>query len=336
MKKNKGSIVIFVVVAGLFFVAFLMNVLVLSASKSRSQTQATKQMEKIYNSGNQAQVYQSLMGGNTVPIYSYKQLEKMCTGELYPIPEENGKIYNFASNATYVLKDDLEFDYSGIWQAPSFAEGGKLDENGHTIKIKNTLTSQYYYVNVPEYVIFDADGGTVPIASKAVSYGEAYGELPTPVKDGYTFLGWNGKNLFNRNIINENHYATNTGEIKSFSSSSSPWDCSDYIKVEGGKTYTFNPNTTAGNGSPRHVIYDEDKNYIDDVDSGLATITMPENARYLVTSFRSENSPSNPASDIQLEEGEYATEYEPYFITSSTIVTQTRNHTLKAIWEEAE
>lgn len=38
-------------------------------------------------------------------------------------------------------------------------------------------------------------------------------------------------------------------------------------------------------------------------------------------------------TNIQLEEGNKATEYEPYYVTKNTKVTQTGNHTLKAIWE---
>ena len=38
-------------------------------------------------------------------------------------------------------------------------------------------------------------------------------------------------------------------------------------------------------------------------------------------------------SNIMLEEGDTFTEYEPYYITSSTKVVQDKNHTLKAIWE---
>ena len=37
---------------------------------------------------------------------------------------------------------------------------------------------------------------------------------------------------------------------------------------------------------------------------------------------------------IQLEKGTEATDYEPYYITSDTIVTQEGEHTLTAIWEE--
>ena len=39
-------------------------------------------------------------------------------------------------------------------------------------------------------VTFDADGGTVTPASKTAEPGKLYGELPTPTKEGCTFLGW--------------------------------------------------------------------------------------------------------------------------------------------------
>ena len=45
-------------------------------------------------------------------------------------------------------------------------------------------------------VTFDADGGVVPVSTKNVIVGNNYGYLPTPTKEGYTFLGWNGKNKF--------------------------------------------------------------------------------------------------------------------------------------------
>ena len=49
-------------------------------------------------------------------------------------------------------------------------------------------------------VTFDANGGTIPTgfnwtgsgntATKRVIYEQTYGELPTPIREGYTFLGW--------------------------------------------------------------------------------------------------------------------------------------------------
>lgn len=39
-------------------------------------------------------------------------------------------------------------------------------------------------------VTFNPNGGTTPTASKSVSYGSTYGNLPSPTRTGYTFLGW--------------------------------------------------------------------------------------------------------------------------------------------------
>ena len=39
-------------------------------------------------------------------------------------------------------------------------------------------------------VTFNANGGTTPTASKTVAYGQAYGTLPTPMRQSYAFLGW--------------------------------------------------------------------------------------------------------------------------------------------------
>lgn len=39
-------------------------------------------------------------------------------------------------------------------------------------------------------VTFDPNGGTSNTRKKIVYEGEEYGDLPTPTRDGYTFLGW--------------------------------------------------------------------------------------------------------------------------------------------------
>ena len=37
---------------------------------------------------------------------------------------------------------------------------------------------------------FDPNEGETPTASKTVTFGETYGELPVPTRDGWKFLGW--------------------------------------------------------------------------------------------------------------------------------------------------
>ena len=39
-------------------------------------------------------------------------------------------------------------------------------------------------------VTFNANGGSTPTASKQVTYDSEYGDLPTPTRTGYTFVGW--------------------------------------------------------------------------------------------------------------------------------------------------
>ena len=52
----------------------------------------------------------------------------------------------------------------------------------------DTLTANY---TVNDYTLtYNANGGSVATASKSVAYGSAYGTLPEPTREGYTFLGW--------------------------------------------------------------------------------------------------------------------------------------------------
>lgn len=58
-------------------------------------------------------------------------------------------------------------------------------------------------------ISFDANGGTVDVSSKTIVYDSYYGELPVPVKDGYTFGGWSAKGMINSYY--ETSYITLTG-----------------------------------------------------------------------------------------------------------------------------
>ena len=213
-------------------------------------------------------------------------------------------------------------------------------------------------------VTFDANGGNVEYESKKVKYGENYGKLPIPTKEGYTFIGWNGKNMFN--------YATNKywtlgtikdtidgsdGYIRNINyGQSNIWPIfyeeadKKYIKFENNKIYTlsfdiwsdietlFNNRTFFVNNS---TITTHNLSNITTKKQRLkATITYIENTNhsgggglihiYPTTSFDNNFYISN----ILVEEGTTATEYEPYYITMDTKVVQKRNHTLTAVWKE--
>ena len=48
----------------------------------------------------------------------------------------------------------------------------------------------FYLYEQRQQVLFDPNGGTVTPTSKDITKGSAYGELPTPIRDGYVFAGW--------------------------------------------------------------------------------------------------------------------------------------------------
>ena len=181
----------------------------------------------------------------------------------------------------------------------------------------------------PYYTVtFDANGGTLSVNTKQVLYNEPYGELPTPTREGYTFMGWNGKNLFENTNTITGYYIDSSGQQQP-QPQSWPWSYSNYIEIKQNTNYSFSVDTTAG-ADAKHCFYDENQNFISCINSGSQTFTTPANAKYAKFSFRS------TTTEIMLNEGDTATPYEPYYITSTTTVVQRNDHTLKAIWEPNE
>jgi len=55
-------------------------------------------------------------------------------------------------------------------------------QEAHTLYARWTVNSYT--------VTFDANGGTTSTASRTLTYGSTYGELPTPTRTDYIFEGW--------------------------------------------------------------------------------------------------------------------------------------------------
>lgn len=56
---------------------------------------------------------------------------------------------------------------------------------------KDGVVTLYAQWKVNSYTLtYDANGGTVSTSSKTLQYGDAFGTLPTPKRDGHRFLGW--------------------------------------------------------------------------------------------------------------------------------------------------
>ena len=189
----------------------------------------------------------------------------------------------------------------------------------------------------PQYTItYDLDGGTVSTPNPTTyTKGSSSITLNNPTKSGYTFKGWSGgKNLFNINDVVDEYYLDSNGVPDP---DTPQWSYSNYIEIQGGKTYTFNPNSSNG-GAAYHIIYDAEKNFLNSFPSGPRTITMPQNAKFIRVSYRKYSySIYEGSTNIQLEEGTTSTSYEPYINEQTTVTIpsgSTGNRTYKAIWEE--
>lgn len=97
-------------------------------------------------------------------------------------------------------------------------------------------------------VTFDPGQGTTPTASKTVTYDSTYGELPTPVRSGYAFVGWfteGGTEI----------KATDTVAITADTTLYAHWEAMSILHVaEGGETKTVTNIQTVEGGSVKKVI----------------------------------------------------------------------------------
>ena len=92
-------------------------------------------------------------------------------------------------------------------------------------------------------VTFDANGGTVGMESKQLSYGLTYGTMPTPSYAGYTFEGWYTQNTGGV-LVTMGSPVTDTGDHVLYAH----WSACQY-------TVTFNPNGGSVSQESKTVVY---------------------------------------------------------------------------------
>ena len=223
----------------------------------------------------------------------------------------------------------------------------------------DTLNTNRLYAQftVNDYTVTaDADGGTIPTtsgwtlgsgnttATKTVTYDSPYGTLPTPTKPGYTFLGWNGKNLFNEEAwlmaisgatYTNNHYVFSNYDIYS---KYDKYGSLPSISFKSNTRYTYSWYGYLSGGSirPEFNYTDESHDYLlfNLTAEGVKSITSSATkslAQNMKISYGSAG--TSYITHVQLEEGTTATAFEPYYVLSTTNVTQTKDHTLTAKWQ---
>jgi len=115
------------------------------------------------------------------------------------------------------------------------------------------------------------------------------GSVATPyVPYGHVGLEAQGRNLLDGVTIITDTYLNPSG----YQISDADWMCTDYIPIEGGATYTFEPNSTAG-GAAKGIWYSGTslESKISSFESGPYTGEAPANAKYVRLSLK-KDSPS--------------------------------------------
>ncbi len=155
-------------------------------------------------------------------------------------------------------------------------------------------------------VTFNPNGGKTPTSSKEVTQGAAYGGLPTPTREGYTFAGWYTSASGGSKVTESSSYAS-----KQSSTLYAHWTQTKY-------TITFKPN--GGTVSPTSKTLTLNANYGD-----LPTPTRSGyvfDGWYMTDSSYSDETLDGNSSEIR--------------ITSTTKMTSPFNHSLTAHWTSEE
>lgn len=152
--------------------------------------------------------YAITLSGDTtvsVPSFSYKdviyQIKNTTDGTInygvgYTSTTGESNVYVWSdstdSSSGTMQKNDYKYVKLRIDNSSNVSDIVTLStilgyENGGDLIAPNnvTIVSEKIYK-----VTFDANGGQTPDYSKGVINGKEYGDLPTPTRDGYTFLGW--------------------------------------------------------------------------------------------------------------------------------------------------
>lgn len=156
--------------------------------------------------------------GDSEDVLSDKQVDSIVkASKKYMV--EHSELLPEKSDSTAIYISDL-IDNGVIDNDEVIDPKTKEEMNGCVVVNYNENFNQYEYNYRDDCTInitFDPEGGSVDTTSKKVMIGKPYGELPTPTRDGYRFLGWSGKNMFvppiNQSIKSRNvDISVNNGE----------------------------------------------------------------------------------------------------------------------------
>ena len=111
-------------------------------------------------------------------------------GLAYTLSDEAGQTISEIKYSTQNITDNSKSDFSTKLKV-AVSDAAEAQVSGIYSDILSFETKcQESYPEGKAKLSFDANGGTVEINSKVLDINQVYGELPVPVRTGYTFTGW--------------------------------------------------------------------------------------------------------------------------------------------------
>jgi len=205
-----------------------------------------------------------------------------------------GEIYTYEDLLVGLLPDITDSNFTG-W---STDENDEIVNGEDTINIEANGITLYAQWEMEYTITFNPNGGSCNESTRLIKASASYGELPTPTRENYTFLGWFTEEVGGIEILSENIPA----EDKTLYAH---WEEVEY-------TITFNPNGGSCNELTRLI----------NAGGSYGELPMPTRENYIFLGWFNEEIggieilPENiPAEDKTLyahwEEVEYTITFNP-------------------------
>lgn len=213
------------------------------------------------------------------------------------------------------------------------------------------------------------DGWTVngSGATKTVTYDSTYGQLPIPTRSGYTFKGWHGKNLFKKqgtiNVGGKLGLNVTYDDVTQEFTINGTQDgegniifSSGLIEANAGQPISLSVFYVSGsaelaedddNLTYAYSIFTQDNSLYVRGDTQLTYFPQiytfsknmigdsgGQNKSVMLQLWNAGTVFNNYTIKLQIEEGNSATRWEPYYVEDTTTVVRAQDHTLTAIWQE--
>ena len=111
-------------------------------------------------------------------FYRIATLKDDTTTSMFIWSPTTRRVGNYASQKAYGIRPVIKLDATVY-----ITDGTGTEDDPYVIAVPS-ISDRTYMIS------FNANGGIVSTSEKEVLYYSVYGELPTPIREGYAFVGW--------------------------------------------------------------------------------------------------------------------------------------------------